>query len=156
MNNTDKNKSFTLWPYAIVVAMVLFMGYIAMFVYKAMRQDVDLVSKDYYEQELKYQDQIEKVKRTQALGDVMLDYNEDDNTILLQMPATYKGKSLAGSITLFRPSDDQLDQQLPLQLGRDQSQLLEVQDLESGVWKVRVHFTADNEEFYTEKTIQIK
>ena len=156
MNNTDKNKSFTLWPYAIVVAMVLFMGYIAMFVYKAMRQDVDLVSKDYYEQEIKYQDQIEKVKRTQALGDVMLNYNETDNTILLQMPATYRDKSLTGTITLFRPSDDQLDQQLPLQLGRDQSQLLEVQDLESGVWKVRVNFTADNEEFYTEKTIQIK
>lgn len=156
MTTSDKNKSFTLWPYAIIGAMVLFMGYIAFFVYKAMNQDVDLVSKDYYEQEIKYQDQIEKVKRTQALGDVMLDYNTKSKTILLQLPATYKDKSLTGTITLFRPSDDEMDKKLPLQLGRDQSQLLETADLESGIWKVRVDFSDGEETYYSEKTIQIK
>ena len=156
MKTAQENKSFTLWPYAIIVAIVLFMAYIAMFVYKAMQQDVDLVSKDYYEQEIKYQDQIEKVKRTQALGDVMLDYKADAGAILLQMPATYKAKNLTGTITLFRPSDDKMDRELPLQLGRDQSQLLETNDLESGVWKVRVNFSDGEESYYTEKTIQIK
>ena len=140
----------------IVIAMVCFMGYIAMFVYRAMNLDVDLVSNDYYAQEIKYQDQIERVRRTQALGDVMLDYKPEDKSILLQMPATYQGMSLSGTITLFRPSDDKLDTQLALQLGRDQSQLLEVDDLESGLWKVRVSFSADNKDYYTEKTIHIK
>ncbi|MBC5992297.1 FixH family protein [Pontibacter cellulosilyticus] len=156
MKTAQENKSFTLWPYAIVVAIVLFMAYIAMFVYKAMQQDVDLVSKDYYEQEIKYQDQIDKVKRTQALGDVMLDYKADADAILLQMPATYKDKNLTGTITLFRPSDDKMDKELSLQLGRDQSQLLETNDLESGVWKVRVNFSDGEEFYYTEKTVQIK
>jgi nitrogen fixation protein FixH len=132
------------------------MAYIAMFVYKAMNQDVDLVSKDYYDQEIKYQDQIEKVKRTQALGDVMLDYNAEANTILLQLPATYKDKSLTGTITLFRPSDDEMDKKLPLQLGRDHSQLLETVDLKSGIWKVRVDFSDGEETYYSEKTIQLK
>nr|WP_238395816.1 FixH family protein [Pontibacter pudoricolor] len=127
-----------------------------MFVYKAMNQDVDLVSKDYYEQEIKYQDQIEKVRRTQALGDVMLNYSADDKTILLQMPATYKDKNLTGTITLFRPSNDKLDEQLPLQLGRDQSQLLDAKDLDSGIWKVRVNFSDGEDTYYTEKVIQIQ
>jgi nitrogen fixation protein FixH len=156
MKPTTKDKSFTLWPYIIVVAMVCFMAYIAMFVYKAMNQDVDLVSKDYYDQEINYQDQIEKVKRTQALGDVMLDYKAEANTILLQLPATYKDKSLTGTITLFRPSDDEMDKKLPLQLGRDHSQLLETVDLKCGVWKVRVDFSDGEETYYSEKTIQLK
>ena len=156
MKNTAKNKSFTFWPYAIVVCMILFMSYIAMFVYIAMNQDVDLVSKDYYEQEIKFQDQIEKVRRTQALGDVMLNYSADNNSVLLQMPATYKDKILSGTITLFRPSNDKLDKQLPLQLGRDQSQLVDTKDLESGIWKVRVNFSDGEETYYTEKTIQIQ
>lgn len=156
MKTNDINKSFTIWPYAIIVTMVLFMGYIAMFVYKAMNQDVDLVSKDYYEQEIKYQDQIERVRRTQALGDVMLDYNADEQTILLQMPATYSDMSLKGNITLFRPSNDKLDTQIALQLGRDQSQLIEIADLESGLWKVRVNFSDSEQDYFTEKTIQIK
>lgn len=153
---TAKNKKFTLWPYAVVAGLVLFMGYILFFVFQAMNQDVDLVSKDYYEQEIAYQDQIDKVKRTQALGDVMLDYKADAKAILLQMPATYKGKSLSGTITLFRPSDDKLDRQIPLQLGRDQSQLIEAAALEPGIWKVRVNFSAGDETYYTEKTIQIR
>ncbi|MHC2992432.1 FixH family protein [Pontibacter sp. HJ8] len=153
---TDKNKKFTLWPYAVVAGLVLFMGYILFFVFQAMNQDVDLISKDYYEQEIAYQEQIDKVARTQALGDVMLDYNAEAKTILLQMPATYKGKSLSGTITLFRPSDDKLDKQIPLQLGRDQSQLIEAEALETGIWKVRVHFSAGEEAYYTEKIIQIR
>lgn len=152
----DKNKKFTYWPYAVVAGLLLFMGYIVYFVFLAMRQDVDLVSKDYYEQEIAYQEQIDRVKRTQALGDVMLDYNVQDEKILLQMPATYKGKNLSGVIVFFRPSDDKLDKQLQMQLGRDQSQLIEVADLEPGLWKVRVSFSDGEEAYYTEKTIQIR
>ena len=152
----DKNKKFTYWPYAVVAGLLLFMGYIVYFVFLAMRQDVDLVSKDYYEQEIAYQEQIDRVKRTQALGDVMLDYNVQDEKILLQMPSTYKGKNLSGVIVFFRPSDDKLDKQLQMQLGRDQSQLIEVADLEPGLWKVRVSFSDGEEAYYTEKTIQIR
>ena len=154
--NQDKNKKFTFWPYAIVIGLVSFMGYIVYFVIQAMNQDVDLVSKDYYAQEIAYQDQIDRVRRTQALGDVMLTYKEEGQTILLQVPATYSDKKLTGMITLFRPSDDKLDQQLPLQLGRDLSQLIEVGDLEKGLWKVRVNFSDGEEAYYSEKTIQIK
>lgn len=156
MKTAQNNKSFTLWPYAIVICMVLFMAYIAMFVYKAMKQDVDLVSKDYYQQEIEYQDRIESVKRTQALGDVMLAYNAESKSILLQMPATYKDKNLSGTVTLFRPSDDKMDKEIPLQLGRDQSQLVETNDLESGLWKVCVNFTDGEDTYYSQKTIQIK
>jgi nitrogen fixation protein FixH len=156
MRTTDRHKSFTLWPYAIVVAMVLFMGYIAMFVYKAMNQDVDLVSKDYYEQEIKYQDQIDRVDRTKAAGDVAIKYNAEAQTVLLQLPETFKGQSVSGKINLFRPSDDKLDQELPLQLGRDMSQLVETKELEKGLWKVRLNFTAEKETYYAEQTIQVK
>jgi nitrogen fixation protein FixH len=152
----DKNKKFTFWPYAVVIGLVSFMGYIVYFVIQAMNQDVDLVSKDYYAQEIAYQDQIDRVRRTQALGDVMLTYKEEGQTILLQVPATYSDKKLNGTVTLFRPSDDKLDQQLPLQLGRDLSQLIEVGKLEKGLWKVRVNFSDGEDAYYSEKTIQIK
>ncbi|WP_299699604.1 FixH family protein [uncultured Pontibacter sp.] len=153
---TDKNKKFTFWPYAIVIGLVSFMGYIVFFVIQAMNQDVDLVSKDYYAQEIAYQDQIDRVRRTQALGDVMVNYNAEAGTILLQLPATYSEKKVSGTITLFRPSDDKLDKQLPMALGRDHSQLIEAEDLEKGLWKVRVNFSDGEEAYYSEKTIQIK
>ncbi|MFT2008064.1 FixH family protein [Pontibacter sp. 13R65] len=155
-SNNQTNKNFTLWPYAIVVCMVLFMGYIASFVYKAMNQDVDLVSKNYYEQEIAYQEHIDKVGRTAAIGDVTLSYSEEAESVLLQLPETLKGKQVQGKITLFRPSDDKLDQELPLQPGRDMSQLIETKNLEKGLWKVRVNFSEGTKTYYTEETIQLK
>ncbi|MDX5422490.1 MAG: FixH family protein [Hymenobacteraceae bacterium] len=156
MKTAQNNKRFTLWPYAIIAAIVLFMGYIIYFVIKAMNQDVDLVSKDYYEQEIRYQEHIDKVGRTVAAGDVALNYNAEAQTILLQLPESLKGQTITGNITFFRPSDDRLDQEVPLQLGRDLSQLIETGDLTKCLWKVRVNFSANNETYYTEETIQIK
>ena len=156
MKTAQNNKRFTLWPYAIIAAIVLFMGYIIYFVIKAMNQDVDLVSKDYYEQEIRYQEHIDKVGRTVAAGDVALNYNAEAQTILLQLPESLKGQTITGNITFFRPSDDRLDQEVPLQLGRDLSQLIETGDLTKGLWKVRFNFSANNETYYTEETIQIK
>ncbi|MFD2999519.1 FixH family protein [Pontibacter toksunensis] len=156
MKTQDKNKSFTLWPYAIVVAMVLFMGYIAMFVYKAINQDVDLVSRNYYEQEIAYQEHIDKVGRTKAVGEVTINYQPENQAILLQLPETLAGQRISGSVNLFRPSDEGLDQEVPLQLGRDLSQLIETNELEKGLWKVRVNFSAGDETYYTEDTIQLK
>ncbi|WP_162052535.1 FixH family protein [Pontibacter pamirensis] len=156
MVTQNKNKSFTLWPYAIIAAIVLFMGYIIFFVVQAMNQDVDLVSKDYYEQEIAFQDHIEMVGRTKAVGDVVINYKPESQAILLQLPKSFAGQQITGRVNLFRPSDDKLDQEVPLQLGRDLSQLVETDNLEKGLWKVRVNFSAGEETYYTEETIQLK
>ncbi|RDV13564.1 nitrogen fixation protein FixH [Pontibacter diazotrophicus] len=153
---TTQSKSFTLWPYAIIAAIVLFMGYIIFFVVQAMNQDVDLVSKDYYEQEIAFQDHIDMVGRTKAVGDVAINYKPENHAILLQLPESFAGQHISGRVNLFRPSDDRLDQEVPLQLGRDLSQLVETEKLEKGLWKVRVNFSAGEETYYTEETIQLK
>ncbi|MDX5437165.1 MAG: FixH family protein [Pontibacter sp.] len=153
---TTDQKNTTLWPYAIIAAIVLFAGYIIFFVTKAMRQDVDLVSTDYYEQEIAYQDHINKVGRTVAAGNVQITYQEESNDVLLQLPESLKGQQLRGSISFFRPSDDVLDFELPLQPGRDLSQLIETDTLQAGLWKVRVNFSAGSDSYYAEKAITIE
>ncbi|ARS34987.1 FixH family protein [Pontibacter actiniarum] len=153
---TTEHKTTTLWPYGIIAAIVLFAGYIIFFVTKAMRQDVDLVSKNYYEQEIAYQDHINTVGRTVAVGEVAITYKAEDQHILLQLPEGFQGQAVRGAVSFFRPSDEGLDFEVPLQLGRDQSQLLETDTLQQGLWKVRVNFSAGNEVYFAEKAISIK
>ncbi|RYF88560.1 MAG: hypothetical protein EOO03_08135, partial [Chitinophagaceae bacterium] len=47
-----QNKNTTIWPYAIIAAFVLFIGYIGYMVKGAINSTVDLVSKDYYQKEI--------------------------------------------------------------------------------------------------------
>jgi len=51
----------------IVVAFVLFAAFIGTLVVVCVRQDVSLVSRDYYRQELAYQNQIQRLNNTAAL-----------------------------------------------------------------------------------------
>ena len=94
------------WGKSSVVAFIMFAGFIATLVTVCIREDVSLVSKDYYKDELAYQDQIRRVNNANALS---------------QKPTIQKvGNSLEihfnqfnnienGILKLFRPSDSAMD-----------------------------------------------
>ena len=55
------------WGTKIVFSFIAFAGLIITMVVISMRQDVSLVAKDYYVQEIAYQDQIDKIQNQKAL-----------------------------------------------------------------------------------------
>ena len=152
-----QNKNTTLWPYAIIAAFVLFIGYIGYMVKGAMNSTVDLVSKDYYQKEIAYQQHINSLSRTAQLTEaVSINYNAAAAQILLSVPAEFAGKEVQGDIQFFRPSDLTLDFQVPLKLDGNLQQQLSTEKLAKGFWKVRLSFTADGSEFYKEQRLVIK
>src|SRR5690242_12678740 len=107
----------SLWPYAIIAAFVLFAGYIGYMVQQAMRTNVDLVSTDYYQQELRHQQRMEAEARTAALpAPVQIKHEAAAHLLTVQMPAALVAKSVQGQVRFFRPSAKELDFALPLAL----------------------------------------
>ena len=144
------------WPYAIIATFILFAGYIGSMVYRAMRTDVDLVSADYYRQELAYQQRMESVARTAALpAPVQLTHDAALQRLTLQLPATMAGQAVQGQIHFFRPSDQKLDFSLPLQAASDAPQFINTAKLQPGYWRVRLYFTAGGQVYFLEKNLQI-
>ena len=60
----QKPNSSNWWPRLVIAGFILFIAYIGNFVRMAMSTDVDLVSKDYYKQEIAYQQHINTVAIT--------------------------------------------------------------------------------------------
>ena len=150
-------KTRPIWPYAIIATFVLFAGYIGSMVYRAMRTDVDLVSADYYRQELAYQQRMESVARTAALpAPVQLTHDAAGQRLTLQLPPAMAGQAVQGQIHFFRPSDQTLDFTLPLQASPDTPQLINTAKLQPGYWRVRLDFTAGGQAYFLEKNLQIK
>ena len=147
-------KSRTIWPYAIIAVFVLFAGYIGYMVQQAMRTTVDLVSPDYYQQELAYQKRMESVARTAALpAPVELRYEAAAQRLLLRLPPTMAGQPVQGQIHFFRPSDQKLDFTLPLQAGPRQQ--FNTAQMQAGYWRVRLDFTAGSQTYFVEKELTI-
>jgi nitrogen fixation protein FixH len=153
---TSPPQKRTIWPYAIIAVFVLFAAYIGYMVQQAMHSNVDLVSANYYQQELAYQQRMETVARTAALPvAVTVTHEAAVSQLQLQLPPSFAGKHLEGQIHFFRPSDLKLDFALPLQPSTDLSQRISTQKMASGFWRVRVDFTADGQAYFVEKDLTI-
>jgi hypothetical protein len=136
------------WPVSIIGFFVVAIAGLAAFIAYCNFHRVDLVSPGYYEEELRYQDEMDRLRRAQQFdrpGSVSLDADRKVITILL--PPEHAKTPCAGSIRLYRPSDSRLDRNLPLEADRNGIQTVDASALAPGLWKVRVAWQAAGQDY---------
>ncbi len=77
------------WGKGIILVFVIFILGIGIMVYKSMTKNIDLVTSNYYEKELKYQEQIDKINNSNRLEE-KLKHIEIENTRLTGLSDLYK------------------------------------------------------------------
>jgi len=138
------------WGTGIVIAIVVFMVITVATVIFMMNQDVDLVSEDYYEKGIKYQQQIDKENRSQNLKEnVKMEWT--GNMFEISFPEEYDSQSITGEILFYRPSDSKKDFKLPLSL-TDRNQVIPVSGLQKGLWRVQLNWSLNNKDNYYSET----
>jgi len=136
----------------IVVAFVLFAGIIISLVVVSMRQDMPLVAGDYYQQEVAYQTRINEMTNVSADGKAVdIVRNIQQNTLEIVFAETSAG--VTGDVTLFRPSDADLDQQYTLALDSSGRFSIATADLKKGLWKMKISWNEGGQPYFVEKTI---
>ena len=140
------------WGKSIILAFILFATFIAVLVTVCMRQDVSLVTKDYYQEELKYQDQIERMANTAALPDKPVISASAQHGLTLsfdQLPNIE-----AGELKLFCPANAAADRTFILQATPGTTQLLG-RDLPQGMYRARMTWRMQGREFYFEEIVHL-
>jgi hypothetical protein len=129
----------SLWPYAIIIAFIVFISGTVGLVVLACSQKVDLVSANYYEQEIKFQSHLDRLHRTQRLGaHASVSYDAQAQRITVWLPPGQVQPAVSGWIQLYRPSSARLDRALKLSLASDGTQTIDASPLSAGLWKIRV------------------
>jgi nitrogen fixation protein FixH len=155
MTTTSTPKQFSPWPYAIIGYFIVFVTGVAVFIIWAVTQDMDLVRKDYYEQEILFQQQIDRQKRTAELGaQAAVNHDTARQALTIHIPARHVAGA-SGTIHFYRPSDAKLDHQVRLAPAADGTQQINMQSLRAGLWKVAVQWTADGQEYHLDRAIVI-
>lgn len=106
------------WGTGIVLAFIAFIAFIMFFVIKMTsndKYDHDLVTEDYYQQELEFQNDIEKQKNAKELKENIY-WKKTEKGILIQFPADLDIENISGKVFLYRPSNKQLDFETPISL----------------------------------------
>lgn len=141
------------WPYAIIGYFVIFITGVITWITFAVRNDQQLVRADYYEHEITYQKQIEREARTASLaGNVLVEYDSGHQRVAVVLPPSVPANA-RGKISFYRPSDARLDRQLDLALDKQNSQVLDVNSLRPGLWKLRLTWSDGEREYAYEKAL---
>ena len=142
------------WGTGIFISIVLFMIISIILAVIFMNQRVDLVTNNYYEKTLTYQNQIDIYKRTAELKDkVSFNYAHDE--LNLSFPGSFLQQVRNGKLYFYRPSDSRKDFTLPIQLNNEGSQTVSTAKIDKGYWKVEILWTMNNEDYKMEKSILI-
>lgn len=143
------------WGVGITISIIVFMIISVMFIFFAFNQDVNLVRDDYYEAEVQYNETMEKVRRTNDLRE-NLQISIVDNNIQLQFPKIFNNKNISGNIYLYRPSERNMDVNIPVKIDSTYLQLISTENLLSGMWKIKVDWIADSNSYLNNEIIMIQ
>jgi nitrogen fixation protein FixH len=153
MNDTKQPRSF--WPIGIIAFFALALVFLVTFVIWASRQREDLVAQNYYDNEVRFQKQLDQMNRTQPLASqVAVAYDAVLRNIVITLPAAQAANAV-GQIKLYRPSDAALDRSVPLAVNSNGVQQLDAKSLPAGLWKIRVQWSVDGEEYFLDRSIVV-
>jgi hypothetical protein len=143
------------WASGIIFAILGFLVISIATIIFSFNQDVNLVSDDYYEQEIIYQQQIDRINRTNELSE-QLSIKVIDSVISLHFPSLFEGDSISGKITLYRPSDRNADLLIPISVDTTNHLYLSTDNLDRGLWKIKVSWFGNSNSYFDEKNIILK
>lgn len=144
------------WPLGIIIVFALFAAATAALVLFSTLHRMDLVSEDYYEREVAFQTQLDRVKRTQSLrGAVTVHFDPVQFSIVVEFPPEHAERHAGGVIHLYRPSEARLDQKIAVNYGEDGRQILRAGSFRAGLWRIRILWTLDDREYFYDQSVLI-
>jgi len=142
------------WGTGIVLAFIGFMGFIMFFVIKAntdKKYDHDLVTEDYYIKELDFQNDIDKQNNAKTLSE-NISWTKTDKGLVIIFPEQLLTNNISGKVFLYRPSNKQLDFELPISLS-DHNLLIPDKRLLDGRWNIKVDWQYNGKSYLFKKEI---
>jgi hypothetical protein len=154
--NLEIKRSRNLWPWAIIATFVVFLSGTASLVVLACSQKVDLVSADYYDQEIRFQNHLDRLNNARDLQRAAsIRFDAATHRLLIALPPEQSGKATNGQIQLYRPSTIGLDRRLPLAVNASGEQALDASNLRPGFWKVRLAWTCAGQDYFAEQGVLV-
>lgn len=141
------------WGYKILTVYIIFIAGILFLVFKSSTQNQDLVTKDYYEQELKYQQVIDDTERANALSsEVKFELKKDE--IAISLPKEMTGKKISAHILLYCTADKSKDI-ISDQVTETGMMHLSLPSKNKGLHELKINWQADGSSYYFEEKIMI-
>jgi hypothetical protein len=141
------------WGYKILFVYLLFAGGILSLVYLTSLENRDLVSDNYYEEELAYQMVIDKSAKTSKLSASVKVETDPINSLLdIKLPPEFSNTKTVGTWNLYFAADRKMDLQGTINTNNGNEQI-QIPVGRSGNYTFKLEWEAEGQSYYFEKII---
>lgn len=144
------------WGTGIVIAIIAFISFIMFFVVKMTTShdaNHDLVTEEYYKAELGYQKEIDAETNARAASS-QIRLKKSPEGLLVIFPDGFNDTNINGIVSLYRPSNKNLDFNLPISLSNSQL-LIPDNKLLEGRWDIKIFWEYAGKEFLHKENITL-
>jgi len=142
------------WAVGITILYTGFVAMILVLVGMSASQKIDLATDHYYEEELQFQDKINKTRRANALAEP-LTWAVSDSGLLIRYPKILSGTTLSGKIKLYCPSDEKNDRVFTIN-SKDSRQFISASQFPGGRYHLQIDWKDGKQGYWNEGVILIK
>lgn len=137
------------WGKAIPLVFIFFAGFIGTMVFRMSRQRIDLVRDDYYQDEITYQQHIDRVANARQNQPTAMTYESDKQVIAITLPEALR----RGAIHFYRPADRQQDFDVKIPADHTRRQVVSTAHLARGYWRVQFTWSDGRLDYYSEQDV---
>jgi len=143
------------WGKGITIVIIVFIGWISFLVYKTTEVTSEMVTDNYYEKELVYENVIQAKKNVQQLS-TQPDIQLAQDSLLIIFPIEINN-SAKGDIIFYRPNDPKKDKKYSINIKESSNtQYISTNDLVKGTYQIQLTWNQNNIPYYYEKNIFIQ
>ena len=140
------------WGNKLILVFICFAALMATLVYKAVNTKYELVSKEYYQDELRYQDKIDGRKNAASIGELTITYTKEK--LAIQFPKEMQGMDVKGEAWFYCKMAADKDIRLPLAPDSEGLQIIERNKLQAEKYLLKISWEAATKKYYLEKELE--
>jgi nitrogen fixation protein FixH len=142
------------WGNRLLLVFIAFTGLMSYMTYRCVQTPVELVAREYYRDELVYQQVIDGTRNANALSRTVIIYQKSGK-IIIEFPPEMKNSQLTGSILFYHAAGEVRDRNFPLQVNGDGILELDERLTGQGQFTVKISWKTQNKNYYSEKNITV-
>ena len=142
------------WGNKLLLVFIGFALLMSTMVYKCAKQNFELVSKDYYNDELRYQDKIDGVNNANKLSNV--EVAQTANEVSIQLPKELNGLASKGQIWFYCANSSLNDRKMPVKANSNGLILINKRKLAKTHYRLKMNWETGTEKFYNEQSLVVK
>jgi hypothetical protein len=142
------------WGHKLMLGFLVFAGMMFYLVYQSMHTRYDLVSKEYYKDELKYQQVIDGTNRANGLSS-QVTVAQTGNDIIIRLPNEMKNTVVTGNMLFYCADNAQKDKTMALRVNADAIQTIHCNQFIPGNYTVKISWESNRRQYYSEVHITI-